>query len=66
MDSQGLAYRILFKDHAGEVFGTDILFAADDESAILTSRKILRMGIGDTYELWRGETMIYAGKLLSE
>lgn len=54
-----MVYRLLFKNHADEIYGTDSIEAHDDRSAVEKAKRIFRCGIGAGYEIWRNGELIH-------
>ena len=54
-----LSYELRFKDHGGHTFSVSALRAISDQQAVDKARRVYRCGIGDHYEIWRGDILVH-------
>ena len=54
-----MVYRLLFKDHGDQIFGSEAVEADNDRTAVEIARRLFRNGIGAGYEIWRGDQHIH-------
>jgi hypothetical protein len=59
MDSGLKHYVIIFTDHAGAQYGSDLLTALGDEAAIQQARTHYSMGIGAGYQIWQDDRLVH-------